>query len=390
MIASNNNLLRPAYLEVDLDVVARNTQRIKRKLGRGVEMLAVVKADGYGHGAYPVSCVVMKNGADCLGVAILEEGIELRQKGIKAPIVNLYPEPPQRAGKIVEYDLEQVVTDEKLVRTLSREATRQKKRCAVYIEIDTGMGRYGVPPEQTVELVSRIKRLPNIYLKGILSQFSTADQRKKDFAYKQLGIFTRTLDELQASYNHIPIKSIANSGAVLDIPASYFNHVRVGFLLYGLYPSSETSESVRVKPGMSLKSKVLFIKEVPKGTPISYGKTYIAKRRTKIATIPLGYADGYSRSMSNKGEVLIRGKRAKVVGRVCMDAFMVDVGHIANVKVGDEVVLMGKQGRDQITAHDLGRWTRTFGYEIISRMGRRLPTVYVQGSKRLKAGSTVP
>ncbi len=322
----------------------------------------------------------MKNGADCLGVAILEEGIELRKKGIKAPIVNLYPEPPQRAGKIVEYDLEQVVTDEKLVRTLSRQAKRQKKRCAVYIEIDTGMGRYGVPPEQTVELVSKIKRLPNIYLKGILSQFSTADQRKKDFAYKQLGIFTRTLDELQASYNHIPVKSIANSGAVLDIPASYFNHVRVGFLLYGLYPSSETSESVRVKPAMSLKSKVLFIKEVPKGTPISYGKTYIAKRRTKIATIPLGYADGYSRSMSNKGEVLIHGKRAKVVGRVCMDAFMVDVGHIPNVKVGDEVVLMGKQGRDEITAHDLGRWTGTFGYEVISRMGRRLPTVYVQRS----------
>lgn len=381
MIIGNNHLLRPAYLEVDLDAIAYNVRNIRRKLGRDVKLMAIVKAEAYGHGAYPVARVALENGADSLGVAILEEGIQLRERGIKAPITNLYPEPPQRAGEIVRYDLGQVVTDVKLVKNLSREAKRQKKVCSVYIEIDTGMGRYGVPPEQTVELVRQIKRLPNVDLKGILSQFSTADQSKKDFAYKQLGIFTKTLDQLQVSYNHIPIKSIANSGAVLDIPASYFNQVRVGFLLYGLYPSSETSESVRVKPAMSLKSRVLFIKEVQKGASISYGRTYIAKKRTKIATIPLGYADGYSRSMSNKGEVLIRGKRAKVVGRVCMDALMVDVSRIPNVKVGDEVVLMGKQGKDQITAHDLGRWTNTFGYEVVSRMGKRLPTVYIQRSK---------
>jgi alanine racemase len=381
MMTGENNFLRPAYLEIDLDALAFNARSIKKKLGAGVAMLVVVKADGYGHGAYPVSRVVLENGADSLGVAILEEGIELREKGVKAPIVNLYPEPHQRAKKIVEYNLEQVVTDLRLVRNLSQEARRQKKSCAVYIEIDTGMGRYGVPPGQTVELVRKIKGLPNVYLKGILSQFSTADQRKKDFAYKQLGVFTKTLDDLLSSYNHIPIRSIANSGAVLDIPASYFNQVRVGYLLYGLYPSSETSESIRVKPAMSLKSRVLFIKEVQKGTPISYGKTYIAKRKTKIATIPLGYADGYSRLLSNKGEVLIRGRRAKVVGRVCMDAFMVDVTRIPNVKAGDEVVVMGRQGKDEITAHDLGEWTNTFGYEIMTRMGKRLPIVHVQRSR---------
>jgi alanine racemase len=382
VIAGDNHLLRPAYLEVDLDAIAHNVRNIKRKLGQDVELMAIVKADGYGHGAYTVARAALKNGAGSLGVAILEEGIQLRQQGIKAPIANLYPEPPERAAKVVEYDLEQVVTEAKLVRYLSREAVRQKKRCAVYIEIDTGMGRYGVPPNRTLELVRKIKRSPNLYLKGILSQFSTADQKKKDFVYEQLGIFTRTLDRLQASYNHIPVKSIANSGAVLDVPASYFNQVRVGFLLYGLYPSFETSESVRVKPAMSLKSRVLFVKVVGKGASISYGRTYIAKKRTKIATIPLGYADGYSRSLSNRGEVLIRGKRAKVVGRVCMDAFMVDVTRIPNVKVGDEVVLLGKQGKDQITAHDLGRWTNTFAYEVVSRMGKRLPTVYVRRSKR--------
>jgi alanine racemase len=376
MITGDNHLLRPAYLEIDLDALAFNAKSIKKKLGAGVEMLVVVKADGYGHGAYPVSRVVLENGADSLGVAILEEGIELREKGVEAPIVNLYPEPHQRAKRVVEYDLEQVVTDLRLVRSLSREANKQNKLCNVYIEIDTGLGRYGVMPEDCRKLVKEIKRLPHIRLKGILSQFSTADARKKDFAYQQLNVFENTLDELQSFSNHIPIKSIANSGAVLDIPASYFNHVRVGHLLYGLYPSSETSESIRVKPAMSLKSRVVFIKEVGKGTPISYGKTYVTLGKTKIATIPLGYADGYSRLLSNKGEVLIKGKRAKVVGRVCMDAFMVDVSHIPGVKVGSQVVVIGRQGKDQITAHDLGQWTNTFAYEIMTRMGKRLPIVY--------------
>ncbi|MCK4224502.1 MAG: alanine racemase [candidate division Zixibacteria bacterium] len=388
MVTSDNNFLRPAYLEIDLDAVAFNVRNIKKKLGQGVELMVIVKADGYGHGAYPVACVALENGADSLGVAILEEGVQLRDKRIKAPIANLYPEPHQRAEKIVEYDLEQVVTDLKLVKNLSQEALKQNKSCNVYIEIDTGLGRYGVLPEDTRALAKKIKTLPNIRLKGVLSQFSTADARKKDFAYEQLGVFKNALDDLKAHSNHIPITSIANSGAVLDIPASYFNQVRVGHLLYGLYPSSETSESIRVKPAMSLKSRVLFIKEVEKGTPVSYGKTYVAKKKTKIATIPLGYADGYSRLLSNKGEVLIRGKRAKVVGRVCMDAFMVDVSHIPNVKVGDEVVVMGKQGKDEITAHDLGRWTNTFAYEIMTRMGKRLPVVYKQRTK--KSRSSIP
>jgi alanine racemase len=374
--SENNKFLRPAYLEVDLNDLAYNIRNIKKRLGKNVELMAIVKANGYGHGAYEVAKVALENGADSLGVAILEEGIQLREKGIKSPIMNLFPEPPERAEKVVEYDLDQVITDLEFVKKLSQEAKKQNKSSNIFIEIDTGLGRYGIPPQKTVELVKKINKLGNVRLKGILSQFSTADQRKKDFVFHQLSIFKNTLDVLESFSNHIPIKSIANSGAVLDIPASYFNHVRVGHLLYGLYPSMETSESIKVKPAMSLKSKVIFIKKVAKGTPISYGKTYISKKKSKIATIPLGYADGYSRLLSNKGEVLIRGKRAKVVGRVCMDAFMVDVSHIPNVKIGDEVVVMGKQGKDEITAHDLGRWTGTFAYEIMTRMGKRLPVVY--------------
>jgi alanine racemase len=382
--SENNRLLRPAYLEVDLDALVYNIRNIKKRLGKDVELMAIVKADGYGHGAYEVAKVALENGAGSLGVAILEEGIQLREKGIKAPIVNLFPEPPERAEKVVEYDLDQVITDLEFVKKLSQEAKKQNKCSNVFIEIDTGLGRYGIPPQETVELVKRIKELGNVRLKGIFSQFSTADQRKKDFASHQLSLFKKTLDELESFSNHtcselvepIPIKSIANSGAVLDIPASYFNHVRVGHLLYGLYPSPETSESIKVRPTMSLKSKVIFIKQVEKGTPISYGKTYIVKKKTKIATIPLGYADGYSRLLSNKGEVLIRGKKTKVLGRVCMDAFMVDVSGIPEVKLGDEVVVMGRQGKDEITAHDLGTWTNTFAYEIMTRMGKRLPVVY--------------
>ena len=381
--SENNRLLRPAYLEVDLDILACNIKNIKKRLGRDVELMTIVKADGYGHGAYEVAKVALENGAGSLGVAILEEGIELRERGIKAPMVNLFPEPPERAEKVVEYDLDQIITDLEFVKRLSKEAKKQNKCSNIFIEIDTGLGRYGIPPQETIDLVKKIGELGNIQLKGIFSQFSTADKRKKDFAFHQLSVFKNTLDKLESFSNHIPIKSIANSGAVLDIPASYFNHVMVGHLLYGLYPSMETSESIKVKPAMSLKSKVIFIKEVEKGTPISYGKTYIAKKKTKIATIPLGYADGYSRLLSNKGEVLIRGKRAKVVGRVCMDAFMVDVSHIPEVKLGDEVVVMGRQGKDEITAHDLGKWTNTFAYEIMTRMGKRLPIVYKPRLKTL-------
>lgn len=373
---NNNPYHRPAFLEIDLGAIAFNIQQIKKKLGKKVELMVIVKANGYGHGAYPVAKVATENGAGSLGVAILEEGIELREKGIKGTVVNLYPEPPERAGLIVEYDLEQVVTDLELVKNLSREAKKRKRCCNLYIEIDTGLGRYGVLPKDTVKLVKGINNLPNVRLKGILSQFSSSDHKEKNFAFHQLSEFKKTLDEVESFSDNIPIKSIANSGAVLDIPASYFNHVRVGHLLYGLYPSQETSESIQVKPAMSLKSRVMFLKVVGGGTPISYGKTFITLKKTKIATIPLGYADGYSRLLSNKGEVLIHGKRAKVAGRVCMDAFMVDVTGIPNVKVGDEVVVMGKQGKDEITAHDLGEWTGTFAYEIMTRMGKRLPVVY--------------
>jgi alanine racemase len=215
---------------------------------------------------------------------------------------------------------------------------------------------------------------------GLISQFSNSDEKDKGFAKEQLAIFNETISDLGLSGYKVPIKSIANSGAVLDIPESYFNQVRVGHLIYGLYPSSQTTESIRVKPVLKWKSRIMFIKEVEKGIPLGYGRTYYAKKMSKIATVPLGYADGYSRLLSNKAEVLIGGKRFPVVGRVCMDAFMVDVSSLPNVKVGDEVILIGKQKKEEITAHDLGKWTGTFSYEVLTRIGRRVPLVYLKNT----------
>ena len=373
-----NRWNRPAFLEINLKNLAFNVRNIKKKLGPEVEFLAVVKADGYGHGAYEVSRVVLRNGADCLGVAISEEGIELRGKGIKAPIVIICPESYGREKDILKYNLEPTITDFKFAQLLSDEAQRQKKTAKVYIKVDTGMGRYGFSPEEAYSLVKRIKKLKNVQIKGVLSQLSTSDEKDKEFALKQLSSFKKVLDQLEFLNRGKLIKSIANSGAVLDLPQTYFNQVRVGLLMYGIYPSEEVSHSIEVKPVLSLKSKILLLKKVEKGTAIGYGRTFVTEKDAKVATIPLGYADGYFRLLSNKGKVLIKGKKVPIIGRVCMDAFMVDVTHAPKVKIGDEVVLIGKQGKEEITVDEVASWAQTFSYEVISRMGKRLPLVYIR------------
>ncbi len=375
---NGNEYFRPAYLEINLKDLASNLKNIKRKLGDGVELLAVVKANGYGHGAYEVSRSTLKNGASSLGVAFLEEGIELREKGIKAPILILCPEFYGRERKIIEYDLQSAITDLDFVRALSSEAEKQNKIAEIFLKIDTGMRRYGIEPSLVLDFVRRMKKLKNIKLKGIMSQFSTTEEKDKDFAKKQLSLFKKTVKQVEEFNGGKLIRSIANSGAVLELPQSYFDQVRVGILMYGIYPSEKLSKRVEVNPVMSLKSKIIQIKEVDKGTPVGYGRSFITKRKTKIGTIPLGYADGYPRLLSNRGEVLIKGKRAPIIGRVCMDAFMVDLTSIPEVKIGEEVILLGKQGKEKIEAEQIGKWAESFSYEIVSRMGKRLPRVYVK------------
>lgn len=373
-----NTFKRPAFLEIDLKNVAFNVKNIRKKLGEKIEFLAVVKADAYGHGAYQVSKVVLENGADLLGVAILEEGIELREKGINEPILILYPEFQGREEKILEYDLESTVTNLNFARNLSLEAAKQKKVANVYIKVDTGMGRYGLAPEEAYQFIKKARDLENIKIKGILSQLSSAEEKEDEFTFQQLSNFKKILKQLEDFNRGFLNKSIANSSAVLNLPESYFNQVRVGLLLYGVYPSPEVSKSIEVKPALSFKSKIIFLKEVKKGIPIGYSRSFITSRKTKVATIPMGYGDGFGRLLSNKARVLIQGKRAPVIGKVCMDAFMVDVTDIPEANTGDELVIIGKQGNEEITADEFAQWNQSINYEVLTRMGKRLPKVYLK------------
>jgi len=379
MIKENKNrYLRPAYLEIDLKALAANVRNIKRRSGKKVELLAIVKADGYGHGSYEVSKVALKNGAGSLGVAFLEEGIELRENGIKAPILILSPEFYGREKELIEYDLQPAIADLDFVKNLNREAKKQNKIAEVYLKIDTGMRRYGIEPSSALDFVKGVQQLKNIRLKGVLSQFSTTEDTDKDFAEEQLYLFKKAVKQLEELNGDRLVRSIANSGAFLKLPQSYFDQVRIGILMYGVYPSPKLVKRVEVNPVMSLKSRIVQIKEVEKGESVGYGRTFITKRRTKIGTIPLGYADGYPWQLSNRGWVLVKGKRVPIIGRVCMDAFMIDLTALKDVKTGEEVVLMGKQGKEKIDAHQIAGWANSFSYEIVSRMEKRLPRVYLK------------
>ncbi len=377
----NHNFLRPAFLEIDLDALAFNCRNIKKKLGKNVELLAVVKADGYGHGAYLSSKTFLQNGASSLGVAIIEEGIELREKKIQAPILVVYPEDNGREKLIVDYNLEQVICSYEAALALNRMAQKKNKKVNIYLEVDTGLGRYGLTPEETIKLAAKVQNLKHLTLKGIISHFSMSDSKNTAFTKTQLQLFKRTVANLEKRKINFPIQSMANSAAVLNLPESYFNQVRVGHLLYGLYPS--VSRSVSVRPAMRLQSKIAFIKEVSKNFPVSYGATYYTSKSSRIGTVPLGYADGYSWLLSNKALVLVKNKKVPVIGRICMDAFMIDLTTVPEAKVGDEIVLIGKQGKQEITIYDVSQWIGTSTYEVINRMGKRLPVVYLQNSKRI-------
>jgi len=372
----NSKFSRPAWLEIDLKALAYNCRNIKQKLGKEVELMAVVKANGYGLGAVECSKVFLKNGAASLGVAMVEEAIELRKAGIKSPILIIYPEAVGREELVVKYNLEQVVSEPKFAQNLSRLAKKNKRIVNIFLKVDTGMGRYGLTPEETVEFAKEISKLPNLKIKGIMSHFSSAFMKDKTYTREELSKFRETLQLLNEAKIEIPIKSLANSSATLEMPEAYFNQARVGILLYGIYPSLENKPTIRVQQAASLKAKISFLKKVPANTPISYMRTYHTQKESVIATIPMGYCDGYSFFLSNKGKALVHGKLVPVTGRICMDTLMLDVTEVPNVKIGDEVVFIGRQNGVEISAWEVGGWAGTLAYDIITRMGKRLPRIY--------------
>ena len=370
---------RPVWAEIDLDALKNNVQEMRRITDQNAQLMAVVKANGYGHGIEQIARTALESGANWLGVALLEEALLLRDKGITAPILILGYTPVDDAVEVINHDISQTIFTVEDARAFAAAAHRLGKKAKVHIKIDTGMGRLGFSLQgDTLDKIRSLSQLPGLDIEGIFTHFATADDSDKSFAEEQFMRFQQLLKQLAAHHIYFKWRHCANSAAVIDLPYTHLDLVRPGIALYGYYPSPYVNRAlVKLLPVMSLKARVSFVKEVPKGCSISYGRKYIAKKKTLIATIPLGYGDGYSRLLSNQGEVLIRGKRAPVVGRVCMDQLMVDVGHIHDVQQGDEVVLLGRQEGEEITADELAGKLGTISYEVLCMISERVPRVYL-------------
>jgi len=369
--------MRPTRVEINLDNIAHNIQQVRRRVDDKVKIMAIVKANGYGHGAVEIAKVAIENGVEWLGVATVEEGIQLRESGIRSPILILGLSPPKQAQEVIKYRLSQTVCDKKLAKALSNDAKSCGQVAKVHVKVDTGMGRLGVYPGKATGFVKEISHFEGIEIEGIFTHFSVAGE-DKDFTKLQIERFKEVVVNLKKEGIHLSLKHAANSAAILDIPSSYFNLVRPGITLYGLYPSPKVTRTASLKPAMSFKTEIVYLKKVPAGCSLSYGRTFTTKKKSIIATLPVGYADGYPRALSNKGEVLIKGKRAPVVGTVCMDMILVDVTHIPDVKVGDEVVLFGKQDSAEITIDEITSKTGAINYEIICGISKRVPRVYIK------------
>jgi alanine racemase len=368
----------PVWAEVDLEAIAHNIREIRRATRPSSKVMAVVKGNGYGHGTVEVGRAALKNGAEWLGVARLAEGAALRKAGIDAPILVLGYITPAQSGDVVRYRLSQAVYSLDMGRALAEAATREDTTVKVHVKVDTGMGRIGwLADPHAVKEILELACMPHLEIEGIFTHFATADEPDKRYALEQLNKFLSLTEELRKSGLEIPIKHAANSPALMEIPEAHLDLVRAGIIVYGLYPSDKIDRSrIELRPAMSLKAKVAYVKEVPAGFKISYGSTFTTSGPTVIATLALGYADGYTRLLSSKGEVLLHGRRAPVVGRVCMDQTMVDIGHIPGVKMGDEAVLIGRQGNEEILADELAAKLGTINYEIVCMVNSRVPRCY--------------
>jgi alanine racemase len=380
MMKMSLSLGRPTVGEVDLGALEFNYRQIQKRIPEGVKLLAVVKADAYGHGAIPVSLKLEKLGVEYLGVAIPEEGVELRRGGVKAPILVLGGIFGREVDQIFRFRLTPVIFRKDSLKLLSREAERRRRKVKVHLKVDTGMGRLGVPLSAWPDFLKEVKRFPKIEIEGILSHFSMLDA-EKDLTQNQWGAFQRAVTIAQEMGISCQYLHMASSATLTAFPGYSAKLVRPGIMLYGSYPSPKFQSLIPLKPVMTLKTRIHFLKSVPPGTRISYGGTFKTKRESLIATLPIGYADGYSHHLSNHGEVLIHGKRAPVVGKVCMDFIMVDVTDIPRVSVGDEVILMGRQGREQITAEEIAEKINSISYEVLCLIGKRVPRVYKEGKR---------
>jgi len=372
---------KPNWVEIDLDAIAHNCREIKKWIGDKTELAAVIKGNAYGHGIAMVAKTALENGATRFATARVDEGIVVRKAGIEAPILVLGYVPAEEMETAVKWRITPPIMHWHTAKALSNISSAQGVVTPVHVKVDTGMGRFGLLPNEVVDFVKRLIELPGIRLEGLYTQFAVADEADKTYTYKQWEVFQKVLKDLEEAGIHIPIRHVCNSAATLNFPEMHLEMVRCGTAIYGHYPSPVTNHSVPLRPAMTLKSRVARIRTLPPGSSISYGRTYTTTRPTTVALVPIGFGDGLSRRLSNKGSVLIRGKRAPIVGRVCMDQCIVDVSGIPDVQQDDEVVLLGRQDGAEITAEEIASLMGSINYVVLTAVSARVPRVYLKGGK---------
>ncbi len=362
------------WAEIDLAALRANVRAIKEFVGPRVEMFAVVKANAYGHGAIEVARAALAAGATRLAVHRVNEGVELRNAGIDAPILLLGYAPLAAAPIVARYRLTPTVITHEFAEAL---AGYVDEPIPVHVKVDTGMGRYGLLPEEVLDFARALEAMDHIVLEGVYTHFATADEADQSYMRRQFRIFRDVLSSLENAGIRPLIRHACNSAATLSFPEAHLDAVRPGIALYGMLPSDEWSPPVPLRPVLSLKSRVARVRVLPPGSSIGYGRTFVTEKATRVALVPVGYGDGYHRILSNRGEVLIRGRRARILGRVSMDQIVVDASAIPDVQMEDEVVLIGEQGEDAIRAEEVARWAETINYEVTTALLPRVARVYL-------------
>ena len=374
--------IRPVWVEINLSNLDYNIKSIRKKVGPEHELIGVIKADAYGHGSVKCAEVLRENGVKIFAVATLQEAVTLREAGAKEEIICLGLTPDLYADTVVKYDITAVTCAESNAKAISDEAVRQGKQAQVMIALDTGMGRIGYQAEDidlAAKEIAAMQKMPNLKVKGMFSHMSSADCIDKAYARFQESRYNAFLAGMKAKGIELPFLTFANSASIMEIPSVYHTAVRPGIILYGCYPSDEMRrEELDIKPVMSVKANIVYLKDVPAGFSVGYGRKYVSQKPAKIATIGLGYADGYPRPYSPNAYVLVNGVKCHLAGNICMDQCMIDVTEVPDVKIGDEVIIMGSDGKNSITADDIAHATGTINYEITCAFGQRLPKVYVK------------
>ncbi|MGN0288300.1 MAG: alanine racemase [Lachnospiraceae bacterium] len=377
------------YAAIDLDAISHNMDLLHRHLDKDTKILAVVKTDGYGHGAAPIARELEdRDYIYGFATATAEEALCLRKAGIHKPLLVLGYVFPYAFEELIREEIRFTLFREDMIGELQQEAIKLGKKALVHIKVDTGMSRIGIQPKKEgLDFLEKVFLTKEIWVEGIFTHFAKADDEDKEAAYGQFTAFCQFVHQAEKQFNyHIPLKHCANSAAMLEMPDTQLDMVRIGIALYGLWPWEGNHHlKLDLRPAFSLHSHIVFLKRVEAGKSISYGGTCVTDRDTLVATVPVGYGDGYPRSLSGKGYVLVRGKKAPVLGRICMDQFMIDVTHIPQVKEGDEVVLIGRDGEENITMEEVGTLAERFNYEMACIMGKRVPRVYSRAGKECYA-----